>query len=134
MPTSPKTFHGLITPCSLNTIKLLTNPSMVGHTVFRALVHCWPPLPGKAIKATLFYFTQNSVSVFLFSTDEQRLSFSNIMSFKTALDLGLGTLCCSASPTQIPGHKSSSNRILRYYKRLKITEYMCTSGKLHILL
>ena len=46
---------------------------MVGHTVFRALVHCWPPLPGKAIKAALFYFTQTSVSVFLFSTSEQRL-------------------------------------------------------------
>ena len=32
-----------------------------------------PPLSGKAIKAILFYFTQNAVSVFLFSTREQRL-------------------------------------------------------------
>ena len=28
----------------------------------------WPPLPGKVIKATLFYFTQNSVSMVLFGT------------------------------------------------------------------
>ena len=37
----------------------------------------WPPLPGKAIKSTLFYFIQNSGSAFLFSTGEQRLSFGN---------------------------------------------------------
>ena len=31
----------------------------------------WPPLPGKTIKATVYYFTQNSV------TSEHRLSFCN---------------------------------------------------------
>jgi len=35
----------------------------------------WPLLPGKAIKATLFYFTENSVSMFLFGIGEQRPSF-----------------------------------------------------------
>ena len=54
------------------------------HYPFQGASHClqgmnslWPSLPGKAIKATLFYFTQNSVSMFLFGTVEQRLSFSN---------------------------------------------------------
>ena len=37
----------------------------------------WPPLPGKAIKATVCYFTRNSVSAFLFGTSELRLSFGN---------------------------------------------------------
>ena len=31
----------------------------------------------KAIRATFFYFTQISVSAFLFSTSDQRLSFGN---------------------------------------------------------
>ena len=35
----------------------------------------WPLLPGEAIKATLFYFTQNSVSVFQFGTREQSPGF-----------------------------------------------------------
>ena len=37
----------------------------------------WPLLPAKVIKAILFHFTQNSVSMFLFGTNEQRPSLSN---------------------------------------------------------
>ena len=46
----------------------------VAHTTLRALAHCGPFCFSKA---TLFYFTQNSVSVFLFGTREQGPSFSN---------------------------------------------------------
>ena len=42
MPSSPRIAHKLIMPCSLNTIKLLTVPYRVGHTVLRALAHCGP--------------------------------------------------------------------------------------------
>ena len=35
----------------------------------------WPPLPGKPLKATLFYVTPNAVSLFLFG--EQSLSYGN---------------------------------------------------------
>ena len=52
-------------PYSLNTIKLPMAPSTLeGISPLR------PPLPGKAIKATLFYFAQNSISPFLLGTDE----------------------------------------------------------------
>jgi len=57
MPTNPRIIQELITPCfssSATLLKLLTTLSRVSHIVFRALT----PLPGKAIKATLFYFTQ----------------------------------------------------------------------------
>ena len=37
----------------------------------------WPPLPGKAIKAIHFFFSQNYVSAFLLSTGGERLSFGN---------------------------------------------------------
>ena len=40
MPTDPRTVHELITPCPLNTVKLLPNTSRVGHTAFRALACC----------------------------------------------------------------------------------------------
>ena len=60
--------------CSLNTT-LLTITSWLGHMEGISLL--WPPLPDKPIKATLFYFTQNAVSMFLFGTGEQRLSFSH---------------------------------------------------------
>jgi hypothetical protein len=43
----------------------------------------WPLLPGKAIKATLFYFAQNSVSMFLFSISEHRLNFRNTINMHT---------------------------------------------------
>ena len=50
MPTNPRTGHELITSCSLNTIKLLTTPCRVGHTVFRALAHCGPLCLAKKLK------------------------------------------------------------------------------------
>ena len=47
--------------------------------------------------------------------------------YETGWDLGPGTLCCSACPwTNI----SSSNRIQRNYKRLKITACLHCWGKL----
>ena len=77
MPASPGTGHELTTFCSLNTIKLLTSLSRVGHMVLRASAHCGPLCLAKKIEATLFYFTPNSVSMFLFGSGEHRLSFSN---------------------------------------------------------
>ena len=57
---SPQVDHTLL----LEHIKLFTNPSMGGGShSFQSISPLWPPLPGKAIKATPFYFTQNSVSV-----------------------------------------------------------------------
>ena len=40
--TNPRIVHEVIMPCSLNTIKLLTTPSRVGHTILRALAYCGP--------------------------------------------------------------------------------------------
>ena len=70
-PTNQKNVHKLNMPCFLNTVRLLSTPSRVGHTVLRALA----PFAWQSNKAILFNFTQNSVSAFLFSTGEQRLSF-----------------------------------------------------------
>ena len=55
-----------------------------------------PPLPGKAIKATLFYFTQNSISLFLFATGEQRPSLGNRL------------LCPATGDLSNPGIKPTS--------------------------
>ena len=77
MPTSRRMVLQLTTPCFLNTMKLLTIPS---HGL-EGIGPLWPPLPGKAIKATLFYFVQNSVSAFLFSISDQGLSFGNNIKF-----------------------------------------------------
>ena len=51
------------------------NPLQGGTHSSEGISPLWPPLPGKAIK--LFYFTQNSVSTFLFGTGEQKPSFGN---------------------------------------------------------
>ena len=50
----------------------------VSHIAGRFFTSKPPGKPGKAIKPTLFYFTQNSVSTFLFSMGEQRPSFGNM--------------------------------------------------------
>ena len=71
MPTNPRTVHKLITPCSLNTIKLLTTHSRVGHMVFWALTH-W-----QSNKSYCLLFHPKTVSVFLFGTSEWGPSFSN---------------------------------------------------------
>ena len=42
MPTNPRTVWELIMPCSLNTIKLLTTLSKVGHMVFQVLAPVAP--------------------------------------------------------------------------------------------
>ena len=65
MSTNPRIVHELITPDSLNTIKLSTAPSSL-----EGINPLQPPLPGKAIKATLFYFAQNSISAFQWGTGE----------------------------------------------------------------
>ena len=57
MPMNPRSIHELIMPCSLNAIKLLTTHSRVDHNL-EGISPLWSPLPGKAIKATLLYFTQ----------------------------------------------------------------------------
>ena len=56
MATNPRTVHELTTPCSLSTIKLLPTRFRVFHTSWGHKPP-WSPLPGKAIKAALFYFT-----------------------------------------------------------------------------
>ena len=50
------------------------NSSPMEGTVLSLL---WPLLPGEAIKAIFFSFTQNSVSAFLFGSGGQRSSFSS---------------------------------------------------------
>ena len=64
-------------PCPLKSIKVLTAPLQGESHSLAGISPVWLLLPGKAIKATLFYFTQNSVSEFLllFGTNEQWLSF-----------------------------------------------------------
>ena len=54
MPPNPWIVPELITPCSLNTAKLLTSISRVGH-----ISPQWPPLPAKQLKVSLFHFTPN---------------------------------------------------------------------------
>ena len=52
-------------------------PLQGGPHGLQSISPLWPPLPGKEIEATLFYFPPNSVSMFLLGTGEHRLSFSN---------------------------------------------------------
>ena len=66
MPVNPRTVHKLITPYSFNTVKL-PYALQGGSQGLQGISPLWPPLPGKAIKATLFYCTLNSVSMFPFS-------------------------------------------------------------------
>ena len=70
MPTNPRTLSELITPCSLNT-KTPLSSLQGGSPSLQGLSPLCSPLPVKAIKASLYYFTQNSV------TSEQKLSFCN---------------------------------------------------------
>ena len=77
MPINPRIVHKVNTPCSLN---IITSHSLLqdGSHILEGISPVWRPLPGKAIKASLFYLTQNCVSTFLFITSAQRWSFSNI--------------------------------------------------------
>ena len=68
----PGTVHALF----LEHYKTPHYPLQGGSHSLKSICPLWPPLPGKAIKA-LFYITQNSVSMFLCGTSEQRLSFGN---------------------------------------------------------
>ena len=79
--TSPRTVPMLIMPCSLNTINLLTTPSMVGHTVVGVLAHRGLLCLAKQLKLLFFYLTQTSASVFLFGIGEQRPSLDNYSSW-----------------------------------------------------
>ena len=76
MPTNPRTVHELITPLLLEHYK---TPRYLLHESYdlQGISPLWPPVPGKGMKAVLFYFTPNSVCVFLFGTSEQRPSFGN---------------------------------------------------------
>ena len=78
-------------PHPLKTIKFLTSPLQGESHSLEGVSPVWPLLPGKAIKATLFYFTQNSVSKFLllFGTDEQWLSFHESPSGQSVRELTL---------------------------------------------
>ena len=52
------------------------------NTVLRAVVHCGPLLPGKAIKLCFSTFTQNSLSLKIqLGASAQRLGFGNICSW-----------------------------------------------------
>ena len=127
--------------CAPADVALLVKHFKTGHYPLQDRTHSldrssplWPPLPGNAVK--LFLSTSPKTLCLCVSVQHQwtEAVSATLYHFETALDLGLGALCCSASPRQIPGHMSSRNRILRNYEGLKITEYMCTLGKLHILL
>ena len=69
----PRADHALL----LEHYKTPHYPLQGGPYSLEGISPLWPPVPGKAIKAALFYFTQNSVSEFLFGTGEQRPSFGN---------------------------------------------------------
>ena len=56
--------------CAL--LRLLSHPG--GTHRLEGIALLCPPLPGKAVKAALFYITQTSVSAFLFSTTTNPLS------------------------------------------------------------
>ena len=60
----PQAYHALL----LEHYKTPYYPLQGGPLGLQGMSPLGPPLPGKAIKATLFYFTQNSVSAFLVST------------------------------------------------------------------
>lgn len=71
MPTNPRAIHKLIMPCSFHTIKLLTTPSRVGHTVFRALSHCGTLCLAKQSKL-LFFTSPKTSSPCFYSAPENR--------------------------------------------------------------
>ena len=79
MPTNLRIVHELIT--------YYKNPDYVlqgGSHGFEGIHPLWPPLPGKAIKTILFYFTKNSVSMFRFGTGEHGPSFCNKLSLSVS--------------------------------------------------
>ena len=78
MPSNLRTVHKLITPCSLNILKLRTTPSRVGHTVLRAL-GCSSPICLVKQKKLLFLLHPKLRLHVSIGTGEQRLSFGNIM-------------------------------------------------------
>ena len=73
-PINQKNVHELKPPCSLNTVTPYYPRQGAAHSL-EGIHLLWPPLSDKAIK--LFFSTSNSVSKFLFSTCEQRPSFSH---------------------------------------------------------
>ena len=75
--TNLRSVRELITPWSLNTIKLLLtiHPQGESHSL-EAVSPLWPPLPRKAIKAPLVLHPK-LFSMLLFGNSEQRLSFGN---------------------------------------------------------
>ena len=78
MPSNLRTVHELITPCSLNILKLHATPSRVGHTVLRALA-CSSPICLAKQKKLLFLLHPKLCLHVSIGTGEQRLSFGNIM-------------------------------------------------------
>ena len=85
MPINPSMVPKLITLCFLSTINILTAPLEGGSHSLGGISLLWPPFPCKAMKATLFYLSK-TVSSLLFSTNEQRQSFSN--STTTTTEIG----------------------------------------------
>ena len=69
MPTNLKIVHELITPCSLNTVKLLTVSSMEAQSEVMAC--CVTSLLGKEIKI-LFLFPPKLLSPYFFLALAQR--------------------------------------------------------------
>ena len=115
MPTNPRTSLELITSFSLNTWDFsLPLPQwgggrMVQHSL-EGLSSLWPLLPGKAIKATLFYCTQNCLSVSLWHqwTEaefwQQNFGASSGIDWWAGGPVGLlGLIGLSFSPSQPPG-------------------------------
>ena len=74
MPTNPQADHALL----LEHYKIPHHPFHDGSHSLQGISPLYTPLPGKAIKASLFYFTENSVSMPLFGTCEERLSLNKV--------------------------------------------------------
>lgn len=76
MPTSLKIVRELITPCSLNTVKLLTASSMgVQFLSLLCYLFAW-----QRNKDTLSLSSKTLVSVFLFGIDVEGQDFGSIIS------------------------------------------------------
>ena len=86
---------GIVNEAELNIfLEFFCNLFLISSVSIRYMLFLSFILPGKAIKAILFYFTKNSVSAFLFGNSEQRHFGSTICNRSSSIHNGCHTVPC----------------------------------------